>query len=167
MVTRYLKDTTTLWWRRRYGDIERGTTTIDTWAEFVANFKKQFYPENAKNEAKSRLQLSDQDSLFYFLNGLQGWAKTELERRGVQDLSTAIAHAEALIDFSTRRESSKPKDQKVNQEKGKDKNLKMSYKSSGCFICDGPHRARDCPKKASLNGMSAHDDEEASDGGSM
>ncbi|GJT21152.1 retrovirus-related pol polyprotein from transposon TNT 1-94 [Tanacetum coccineum] len=92
----------------------------------------------------------------------------------------------ALIDFSTKRESSKPKDQKVNQEKGggeknaqpkvdtarkpptgKDKNLKTSYKSGGCFICDGPHRARDCPKKASLNGMSAHEDEEASDGGSM
>ncbi|GJX55553.1 putative retrotransposon gag domain, aspartic peptidase domain protein, partial [Tanacetum coccineum] len=210
MVTRYLKDTAALWWRRRYGDIERGTYTIDTWAGFVADYKKQFYPENAKNEVKSRLrklkksgtireyvkefttlvleilELSDQDSLFYFLDGLQGWAKTELERRGVQDLSRAIAHAEALIDFSTRRESSKPKDRKVNQEKykgekneeqkvdaarkpptGKDKNLKTSYKNGGCFICDGPHRARDCPKKASLNGMSAHDDEEASDGGSM
>ncbi|GJU98173.1 ATP-binding cassette subfamily C member 8 [Tanacetum coccineum] len=210
MATRYLKDTTTLWWRRRYGDIERGTYTIDTWAEFVADYKKQFYPENAKNEANSRLrklkqsgtireyikefttlvleisELSDQDSLFYFLDGLQGWAKTELERRGVQDLSTAIAHAEALIDFSTRRESSKPKDRKVNQEKGggeknaqpkvdaarkpptgKDKNLKTSYKSDGCFICDGTHRARDCPKKESLNRMSAHDDEDASDGESM
>ncbi|GKF68264.1 hypothetical protein Tco_0197943 [Tanacetum coccineum] len=84
------------------------------------------------------------------------------------------------------RESSKPKDQKVNHEKGrgeknarpkvdpirkpptrKDKNLKMSYKSGGCFICDGPHRARDCPKKASLNGMSAHEEEDASGGGSM
>ncbi|GJV83150.1 putative retrotransposon gag domain, aspartic peptidase domain protein [Tanacetum coccineum] len=63
-------------------------------------------------------ELSDQDSLFYFLDGLQGWAKTELERCRVQDLSTAIAHAEALIDFSTRMDSSKPKDKKVNQEKG-------------------------------------------------
>ncbi|GJR85442.1 cytochrome P450 78A7-like protein [Tanacetum coccineum] len=170
MTTRYLKDTAALWWRRRYGDIQRGTAVINTWAEFVADLKKQLYLENAKKEEKSRLR----------------WAKTELERQGVQDLSTAIAHAEALIDFSTRRESSKPKDQKVNQEKGegeknaqpkvdsarkppteKDKNLKMSYKSGGCFICDGPHRARDCPKKASLNGMSAHEDEDTSDGGSM
>ncbi|GKB11493.1 putative retrotransposon gag domain, aspartic peptidase domain protein [Tanacetum coccineum] len=150
MATRYLKDTAMLWWRRQYGDIERGTATIDTWAEFIADFKKQFYPENAKNKAKSRLhklkqsrtireyvkeftilvleilKLSDQDTLFYFLDGLQGWAKTELERRGVQDLSMAIAHAEALIEFT-----------------------------------------RDCPKKASLNGMSAHEEEDASDGGSM
>nr|GEX80310.1 hypothetical protein [Tanacetum cinerariifolium] len=137
MATRYLKDTAALWWRRRHGDIERCTATIDTWAGFVTDFKKQFYPENAKNEAKSRLrklkqsgtireyakefttlvleipELSDQDSLFYFLDG---WAKKELERRGVQDLATTIAHAEALIDFSTRRDSSKPKDRKVKTE---------------------------------------------------
>nr|GFB35009.1 hypothetical protein [Tanacetum cinerariifolium] len=210
MATRYLKDTAALWWRRWHGDIERGTTTIDTWAGFVADFKTQFYPKNAKNEAKSRLRklkqfgtireyvkefstlvleipkLSDQDSLFYFLDGLQGWAKTELERRGVQDLATAIAHAESLIDFSTRRDSSKLKDRKVNHEKGggdkntqpkvdharkppieKDKSVKTNYKSGGCFICDGPHRARDCPKKASLNGMSAHEDEDASNGRSI
>nr|GEU97841.1 hypothetical protein VITISV_028238 [Tanacetum cinerariifolium] len=104
----------------------------------------------------------------------------------VQDLSTAIAHAEALNDFSTRRESSKPKDRKVNQEKDggekndqpkvdaahkpptrKDKNLKTSYKSDGCFICDRPHKACECPEKASLNGLSAHEDKEASDGESM
>ncbi|PWA81445.1 hypothetical protein CTI12_AA187700 [Artemisia annua] len=107
-----------------------------------AELKKQFYPENAKNEAKSRLRklkqsgtireyvkdfttvvleipdLSDQDSLFYFLDGLQGWAKTELERRGVQDLDTAIAHVEALIDVSSRKDSSKPKDRKASHEKG-------------------------------------------------
>nr|GEU62164.1 hypothetical protein [Tanacetum cinerariifolium] len=96
MATRYLKDTTALWWRRRHGDIERGTDTIDTWPGFVVDFKKQFYPKNAKNEAKSRLRkLKQSDSLFYFLDGLQGWAKMELEQRGVQDLAMAIAHAEA------------------------------------------------------------------------
>nr|GEU42555.1 hypothetical protein [Tanacetum cinerariifolium] len=117
---------------------------------------------------------------------LEGWAKTELEQRGVQDLCTAIAHAEALINFSTRRESSKPKDRKVNHEKGgeeknaqpkvdhvhkppikNDKNLEISYKSGGCFICDGPHKAQDFSKKASLNRMSAHEDEDASDVGSI
>ncbi|GJT57578.1 hypothetical protein Tco_0992632 [Tanacetum coccineum] len=138
MATRYLKDTAALWWRLRYGDIKR---------EYVKEFTTLVLeiPE-----------LSDQDSLFYFLDGLQGWAKTKLERRGVQDLSTAIAHSEALIDFSTRRDSSKPKDKKVNQERGggeknaqpkvdiarkpptgKDKNLKTSYKKmlEGVRMC--------------------------------
>ncbi|GKD20860.1 putative retrotransposon gag domain, aspartic peptidase domain protein, partial [Tanacetum coccineum] len=174
MATRYLKDTAALWWRRRYGDIERGTTTIDTWAKFVADFKKKFDSENTKNEAKSQLrklkqsgmireyvkefttlvldilELSDQDSLFYFLDGLQGWAKTELEQqRGGEK------NAQPKVDVARKPPT------------GKDKNLKTSYKNGGCFICNGPHRARDCPKKASLNGMSVHEDEEASDGGNM
>nr|GFA28762.1 reverse transcriptase [Tanacetum cinerariifolium] len=87
-----------------------------------------------------------------------------------------------LIFPNTRRDSSKPKDRKVNHEKcgrdknaqpkvdharkppiGKDKSVKTNYKSGGCFICDGPHRARDCPKKASLNGMSEDGGAEAVD----
>ncbi|GJR30116.1 putative retrotransposon gag domain, aspartic peptidase domain protein [Tanacetum coccineum] len=84
-ATRYLKDTMTLWWRRRYEDIKR--------------------------------DLSDQDSLFYFLDGLQGWAKTELERRGVQDLAMAIAHAEALINIGEWR-SCKPTNEDSGDEQG-------------------------------------------------
>ncbi|GJW07148.1 hypothetical protein Tco_1569571 [Tanacetum coccineum] len=140
MATQYLKDTATLWWRRRYGDIKLGTTTIITWLNFVVDFKKQFYQENAKNKAKSRIY-----SLFYFLDGLQGWAKTELERCGVQDLSTTIAHAKALIDFSTRRDPSKLKDKKVNQEKG-----------------GGEKNAQ--PKKAEPQRNVAHETNEASRG---
>ena len=196
-ATRYLKDTAALWWRRRYGDIERGTCTINTWADFVQDLKKQFYPENAKHEAKSRLRklthsgtireyvkefttlvleipdLSEQDSLFYFLDGLQGWAKTELERRGVQDLATAIAHAEALIDLGERR-SLKPTNEDSGDEQGggekqvrdwddgarrSQRKEKIPYKSIKCFVCDGPHRARDCPKKMSLQAMMANTEE--------
>ncbi|GKB74461.1 putative retrotransposon gag domain, aspartic peptidase domain protein, partial [Tanacetum coccineum] len=151
MATRYLKDTATLWWRRRRFHKLKQSGTI---REYVKEFTTLVL---------EILELSDQDSLIYFLDGLQGWAKTD-----------------------TRRESSKPKDRKVNQEKDggeknaqpkvdatrkpptiKDKNMKTSYKSDGCFICNGPHRARDCLKKTSLNCLSAHEDEEESDDGCM
>ncbi|GJZ39976.1 putative retrotransposon gag domain, aspartic peptidase domain protein [Tanacetum coccineum] len=129
MATPYLKDTAALWWRRQYGDIERGTATIDTWAEFVADFKKP----SIRRMLRTRQRVG-------FVNS------SNPGRYG--NLFTAIAHAEALLDFSTRRESSKLKDRKVNQEKdGGEKNAQL--------------------KKASLNGMSADGDEEASDGGSM
>ncbi|GJW21770.1 ATP-binding cassette subfamily C member 8 [Tanacetum coccineum] len=88
MVSRYLKDTTALWWRRRYGYIDRGTATIDTWAEF--EYVKEF-----TTRVLEILKLSDQEYLFYFLDVLQGWAKTDM-----------------------RRDSSKLKDRKVNHEKG-------------------------------------------------
>ena len=94
-ATLYLKETAGLWWRRKHGDIEKGTCILNTWADFIREFKKQFYPENAENEARSRLRklkqsgtikdyvkefstlileipyLSAKDSLFYFLDGLQ------------------------------------------------------------------------------------------------
>ncbi|GKC17138.1 hypothetical protein Tco_1013920 [Tanacetum coccineum] len=62
--------------------------------------------------------LSDQDFLFYFLDGLQGWAKTKLERQGVQDLATAIPHAEALIDLGVWR-SRKPTNEDSGDEQGR------------------------------------------------
>ena len=33
----------------------------------------------------------------------------------------------------------------------------QTTKPLGCFICDGPHRARDCPKKEKLNALMAED----------
>ncbi|KAK8538390.1 hypothetical protein V6N13_068159 [Hibiscus sabdariffa] len=53
------------------------------------------------------------------MDGLQPWAKTELKRRGVQDLADAIAVAESLIDYTSRKESTpKPKDKRIGQAKG-------------------------------------------------
>ncbi|KAK8708642.1 hypothetical protein V6N13_059680 [Hibiscus sabdariffa] len=53
------------------------------------------------------------------MDGLQPWAKTELKRHGVQNLADAIAVAESLIDYTSRKESTpKPKDKKSGQAKG-------------------------------------------------
>ena len=139
----YLTDTARLWWRRREGDIEKGICTISTFNDFKRELKRQFYPENAEDEARARLRrikqtgtirdyikdftdliveipkMSDKDSLFNFMDGLQSWVKTELRRRGVQDLATAIAVAESLIDYSTKKEyTGKSKDKKGSFVKG-------------------------------------------------
>ena len=45
-ATLYLTDNATLWWRRRFADIEKGTCTIDTWDAFKREIKRQFYHEN-------------------------------------------------------------------------------------------------------------------------
>ncbi|KAK8656120.1 hypothetical protein V6N13_108679 [Hibiscus sabdariffa] len=125
----YLIDTTMLLWRRRRSDIEKGTCTISTFDDFKKELKRQFYLENAEDEARAHLRrlkqsgsirdyikdftnlvleipdLSDNDSLFNFMDGLQPWAKTELKRCGVQNLVDAIAVAESLIDYTSRKES--------------------------------------------------------------
>ena len=45
-ATLYLTDTTTLWWRRRFADMEKGICTIETWEDFKREIKRQFYHED-------------------------------------------------------------------------------------------------------------------------
>ncbi|KAH9722467.1 Endonuclease [Citrus sinensis] len=186
----YLRGAAQLWWRRKHGEMGKGICAIDTWADFKQELRKQFAPSNTEKEARVRLRrlkqsgsirdyinefttlmleisdMSDKDSLFYFQDGLKDWAKTELDRRGVQTLDNAIAVAESLTEYSTQS-----KDKKANQGKGggesrKDKgnnrkdwgqkkppsNKSWQGKSEGkkevpkprspCFICNGPHWRR-------------------------
>nr|GEU90614.1 hypothetical protein [Tanacetum cinerariifolium] len=116
-IEQYLKGVNV---RRRCGDIKRGTATIDIWAEFLVDFKKQFYPENAKNEAKSRLHKLKQSETIreYYEEGLSKpkYQKVSQEKGGGEK------NAQPKVDHVRKPPT------------GKDKNLKTSYKSGGCFI---------------------------------
>ncbi|KAL6326640.1 hypothetical protein AAG906_009766 [Vitis piasezkii] len=107
-----------------------------------------------------------------------GWAEQELRRRGVQDLATAMAVAESLTDYK-RGDSSKvesledshamgggdevPRDHNApkkgsgktsNVREGRDKAERKEFTPKiKCFLCDGPHWARDCPKRKALSAM--------------
>ncbi|RVW88340.1 hypothetical protein CK203_041003 [Vitis vinifera] len=182
-ATLYLTDNATLWWRRRFADIERGTCTIDTWDAFKREIKRQFYPEDVAYLARKSLKRlkhtgSIRGATVQLHGQLAKLAEQELRRRGVQDLATTMAVAESLVDYR-RGDSSKPKPpSKGNQAKGggdkrsqatllrKDQaralvarmaKAKTSERSftpkTNCFLCDGPHWARDCPKRKALNAM--------------
>nr|GLL49496.1 uncharacterized protein LOC105969880 [Ipomoea trifida] len=129
----YLADNAGLWWRRKAADLARGVITMDTWVDFVREFKKQFYPANAVNEARAKLRvhrhnksireyvetytalilqipgISDDEALFQFTDGLTGWAKTEVLRRNPATLDEAIAYVESLPE-KTPEQYPKPKD---------------------------------------------------------
>ncbi|XP_015166051.1 uncharacterized protein [Solanum tuberosum] len=128
----YLSNTAMLWWRRKKADMERGVCSIDDWEQFKGELKRQFYPQNVVHEARRKLRelkqtssirdyvkeftrltlqissLTSEDLLFYFLDGLQNWAKQELQRRQVRDVDEAIVVAESLTDF--RAEAAKGRD---------------------------------------------------------
>ncbi|RVX00610.1 hypothetical protein CK203_030390 [Vitis vinifera] len=118
------------------------TCTIDTWDAFKREIKRQFYPEDVAYLARKSLKrlkhtgsireyvkefstlmleipnMAEEELLFNFMDNLQSWAEQELRRRGVQDLATAMAVAESLVDYR-RGDSSKPKPpSKGNQAKG-------------------------------------------------
>ncbi|RVW63411.1 hypothetical protein CK203_055931 [Vitis vinifera] len=166
-ATLYLTDNATLWWSRRFADIEKGTCTIDTWDAFRREIKRQLYPEDVAYLARKSLKsLKHTGSI------------REVEKTWVQDLATAMAVAKSLVDYR-RGDSSKPKPpSKGNQAKGggdkgsqghtfkegsskgpsgkdgkgKDKQKEFTPKTN-CFLCDGPHWARDYPKRKALNVM--------------
>lgn len=129
--------------------------------------------------------MSEEDKLFNFMSGLQNWAQLELRRLGVKDLPSAIAAADGLTDFKL---TSKSNSSESSSSKSKDKNKKKADKkagskkwdkgqkfkpwtddkqkdkgnsSKGCFICEGPHRAKDCPKREKLNAISVDDGKDA------
>ena len=55
-ATLYLTDNATLWWRRRFMEIEKGTCAIDTWADFKREIKKQFYPKDMEYMASKKIK---------------------------------------------------------------------------------------------------------------
>lgn len=132
--------------------------------------------------------MSEKDKLFFFKEGLKPWARQELQRARVEDLDTAIAQAESLVDYQSelRREPkpngnntpksggnkfAKPGAGKSGGERAPSTNNNTpggqgsGWKSSnntpgavqkqGCFICNGPHRMAECPKKKLLNALLA------------
>ena len=100
------------------------------------------------------------------MDGLKLWVKTELQRRGVQDLSWAITVVKSLIEFEhvespmswnkgnsggdwgssssfEKKNDEKPTDHKVSIEKtakykGKEK------KPLSCYFFEDQHRVREC-----------------------
>ncbi|RVW80094.1 hypothetical protein CK203_052415 [Vitis vinifera] len=115
----------------------------------ATKIKRQFYPEDVAYLARKNMKrlkhtgliheyakefstlmleipnMFEEKLLFNFMDNLQSWAEQELRRHGVQDLATAMAVAESLVEY-----------------KGE---ISPSPSHSP--------RARDCPKRKDLNVM--------------
>ncbi|KAK2992860.1 hypothetical protein RJ640_011953 [Escallonia rubra] len=131
---------------------------------------------------QEQLDVVKEDLLFNFIDGLQNWAKQELQRRSVKDLDEAIAVAESLMEYVKVGDSSKGKNvqtaSKGNHAKGGGDKSKAWHKGNhqagtnrsegqgkleerraknkpkdGCFFCGGPHWARDSPRQGKLNAL--------------
>ena len=130
--------------------------------------------------------MSEEDRMFNFLSGLQPWAQLELRRQKISDLSSAIAAADGLADFRAESSegaagvsgvSSRPRDmgemkrkkrfggEEPRQAAGVGRSdVKAKGKGTNsnlrCFICEGNHFARECPKREKLNAIVVEDGDE-------
>ncbi|KAL0293827.1 UNVERIFIED_CONTAM: Retrovirus-related Pol polyprotein from transposon [Sesamum radiatum] len=108
--------------------------------------------------------MSEKDKLFTFMEGLKPWARLELQR---QRTTPSPAQNKAGGAKSFRSNSNrgggdrKPHAQtgsqaNSNNNKPQENRQGAPQRSSGCFLCDGPHRYRDCPKKQLLNALATY-----------
>ncbi|KAK3027702.1 hypothetical protein RJ639_041412 [Escallonia herrerae] len=125
MAAMYLVGDAKLWWRKKYAEIEDGSCVINTWEILKRELKSQFFPENTAFNARKALleckhtgsvreycqtfsalmldisDMSAVDRLFFFMEGLKPWARTEFNRRRVNNLNEAIIAAESLSDYNS------------------------------------------------------------------
>ncbi|KAF7821490.1 Transposon Ty3-I Gag-Pol polyprotein [Senna tora] len=176
-VTLYLDDTARMWWRGRQGDVEKGTCTINTWVEFKKELKQQFYLVNVEEEARAKLRrlqhkgtirdyvkdftevlleipdYPDKEAFFAFVDGLQNWHdKPKTKDKGGKGKSGGKGN-------QSKAGSHKPESSKGSKEfkRGEKPPLK-------CFLCEGPHRARHCAKKAKLSALVKESEEREQEG---
>ncbi|KAK3035650.1 hypothetical protein RJ639_033178 [Escallonia herrerae] len=123
MAAMYLVGDAKLWWRKKYAEIEDGSCVINTWEILKRELKSQFFPENTAFNARKALleckhtgsvreycqafsalmlDISDMSAVdrLFLMEGLKPWARTELNRRRVNNLNEAIIAAESLSDYN-------------------------------------------------------------------
>ena len=133
--------------------------------------------ENVREFSELMLQISylgENEAFFSFMDGLKPWAKQELQRRGVKDFTKAMIVAESLIELK-KSNSTKTKGKGGGNKDGQKKigNGKPSAKGKStkdrekkkerfvCFLCEGSHKARDCPKRNKLSAIAKKEDDES------
>ncbi|MFQ6638653.1 hypothetical protein Gotur_015288 [Gossypium turneri] len=121
-------------------------------------------------------EVTEREALLAFQNGLKPWVRQEVEQRGVQKLSETMTVIESVVKLGLGKDklgSSKSEERGVcemdhkedivdgngngngdNGGNGKPrvgkKKPKRKKDKLKCFLCDGPHMLKKCPKKSAL-----------------
>ncbi|MBA0670091.1 hypothetical protein Goklo_007356, partial [Gossypium klotzschianum] len=125
---RSTRDVDNFLWEMESTDEKRGGNAIETWEEFQRELKKQFYPQFAEKKAQAKLRrltqqgtvreyvrafselmlqisdLSEKEAFYWFEDGLKPWAKHELRRQGITELTVAMVEAESFVELGPARD---------------------------------------------------------------
>ncbi|KAH0987926.1 hypothetical protein GBA52_015103 [Prunus armeniaca] len=174
VTSMYLAGDAKLWWRTRAQEVASGgRSTIEEWVVLKKELRAQFLSCNVAWLAREALK-----------NLKQPWAQSELRRQDVRSLNSAIAAAERLMEYRAAVTSSgmkeqggkrhletkgadKGKEAKVVQDGAKSVESKDKKTFSGCFLCQGPHRVKDSPRKQNLNAVVVKGNGGAEEGSSL
>ncbi|KAK3027691.1 hypothetical protein RJ639_041401 [Escallonia herrerae] len=141
----YLMDTAAQWWGRRYMD----GCNVKTWEKFKRELQRQFYPDSVDDKPSTAKaegsiseyvkdylalmleipEMSERQRLCFFIDGLQYWVATELQRREPHDLASAMAIVERLGDFKQRERPRSPRHERA-KDGGDDRSKSGSSKAT-------------------------------------
>ncbi|KAK8301352.1 hypothetical protein V6Z11_D04G014000 [Gossypium hirsutum] len=143
----------------------QGITQRGTVGEYVREFKELMLQV---------LDVTNEEASLAFQKGLKPWVRQEVEQRGVQKLSEAMTVVESVIKLGLGKDklgSSKSEERGVCEMNHKEdivngngngnnggngkprvgkKKPKRKRDKLRCFLCDGPHMLKKCPKKSAL-----------------
>ncbi|KAG6518262.1 hypothetical protein ZIOFF_021666 [Zingiber officinale] len=177
----YLGGDAKLWWRTRMvDDADAGREQIDTWAR-LKELKAQFLPGNVSWIARDGLKrFKQKGSVRDYVKEFTS-LMLDISNMSEEDKLYNFLYADALVDFQSNKESleaSMPSKFMKNH-KGKEAEWKDSakhrwngkknhsatqendnLKNKGCFLCNEPHLARECPKRGKLSVFLAQENDE-------
>ncbi|RVW21642.1 hypothetical protein CK203_107477 [Vitis vinifera] len=136
-ATLYLTDTATLWWRRRK-NMRRLKHTGS-----IRDYVKEF--SSLMLEIPNMTQ---EELLFNFMDNLQ---RGDSPRLSLWRIATPWVGRRGSKGLHAPKKGSS-KTSNVREGRGKAERKEFTPKIK-CFLCDGPHWARDCPKRKALSAM--------------
>nr|CAN74380.1 hypothetical protein VITISV_007943 [Vitis vinifera] len=171
-TTLYLIGTTTLWWSWRFANMKKDICTIEMWEDFKRKIKKQFYLEDVAYLARKNMRclkhtcslhnyvkefsslmleipnMTEEELLFNFMDNLgETPPKLSLWRIATPRVGeTRFQGTTMLLEWDQAR--------RLTFREGRCKAIRKEFTPKiKFFMCDGPHWARDCLKRKTLNAM--------------
>ncbi|KAL0357978.1 UNVERIFIED_CONTAM: hypothetical protein Scaly_1483500 [Sesamum calycinum] len=143
-ATMYLTGDAKLWWRTKYAEIQANQVRLDTWALLWEAIREQFFPENVEYNARRALRkLEHTGSVRDYV---ETFSALMLDIRDMSEKDKLFTFMEGLKPWARL-------ELQANGNKPQENKQGAPQKSSGCFLCDVPHRYQDCPKKQLLNAL--------------
>ncbi|KAK3019826.1 hypothetical protein RJ639_005128 [Escallonia herrerae] len=196
MATMYLVGDAKVWWWKKYAEIEDGSCVINTWDILKRELKSQFFPENTAFNARKALleckhtgsvreycqafsalmldisDMSAVDRLFFFMEGLKPWARTELNRHYNSEPQRPPQWGNPSRSIGGKKPGGQAPNQSWGSKSSWSSNSSTQQKSGvgfkakpdastsgevkkppfrGYFLCQGPHVIANCPQRQMMN----------------